>query len=257
MPGPAAAAVDRVLVVMPTYNEIENIDAIVPAVLGIAPELDLLIVDDSSPDGTGRRADELRAAEQRLHVLHRPGKAGLGPAYVAGLLWALNRGYGRAVQMDADFSHRPQDLPELLAASAAADVVVGSRNIPGGSVANWSLPRQLLSRFGSWYVRALLHIQVHDCTSGFRVLSRRALAAVDYPAINSNGYAFQIELLYAWQAAGMRLVEAPIVFPDRVRGSSKMSLAIAAEAALVVLRFKLGLSRPAVASSKESQSGAG
>lgn len=247
---------DRVLVVMPTYNERENIDAIVPAVLEIAPELDLLIVDDGSPDGTGRRAEELRAAQPRLHVLHRPRKEGLGPAYVEGLGWALDHRYGRAVQMDADFSHRPQDLSELLAA-ADADVVVGSRNVPGGSVADWSLPRRLLSRFGSWYVRTLLGIQVRDCTSGFRVLSRQALATVDYPAINSNGYAFQIELLHAWQAAGMRIVERPIVFPDRVRGSSKMSLAIAAEAALVVLRLRLGLSRPAVATSEESQTGAG
>lgn len=247
----------RVVVVMPTYNERENIEGIVTAVLAVSGEFDLLIVDDSSPDGTGRRADELGLEEPRLHVLHRPGKEGLGPAYVEGLQWALDHGYGRAVQMDADFSHRPQDLPRLLAASAEADVVVGSRNIPGGSVADWSLPRRLLSKFGSWYVRALLQVKVRDCTSGFRVLSRRALAAVDYPAITSNGYAFQIELLYAWQAAGMRIIERPIVFPDRVRGSSKMSLAIAAEAALVVLRFKLGFSRPAVAASKESQTGAG
>ena len=236
---------ERTLVVMLTFNERENLERMVPAVLEVDPELDLLIVDDSSPDGTGELAEALAATRPRVHVLHRAAKQGIGPAYVDGFRWALARDYGRMVQMDADFSHRPQDLPLLLEASGDAEVVVGSRRVPGGAVTGWSLLRSSLSAFGSVYARTLLGLPVHDCTSGFKVLRRRALEVIDLDHVHSNGYAFQIELLYAWWRAGLQLAEVPIVFPDRMAGRSKMSVRIAAEAALVVLGFRLGLLRAA------------
>jgi dolichol-phosphate mannosyltransferase len=241
---------ERTLVVMLTYNERENLEGIASAVLAVDPSLDLLVVDDSSPDGTGVLADALAAAEPRLRVLHRDVKQGIGPAYVAGFRWALEHDYGRVVQMDADFSHRPEDLPKLLAAAEGADVVVGSRRVEGGAVTDWSLLRRAVSSFGSVYARFLLRLPVHDCTSGFKVIRREALEAIDLAQMHANGYSFQIELLDAWFRTGLRIVEVPIVFPDRAAGRSKMSIRIAAEAALVVLAFRFGVLRPAGAQAR-------
>lgn len=228
----------RTLVVVPTYNERENLPLLVKELLSLPRPVDLLIVDDASPDGTGEIADRL-AEDPRVHVLHRTGKLGLGSAYVAGFRYALEHGYDCAVQMDADFSHRPVDLPKLLAAAETADVVVGSRNIAGGRTEGWPLSRQLLSRGGSLYARTLLRLPVHDCTGGFKCLRRSALQALDLDQLQTNGFGFQIEVNYRCSRAGLRFAEVPIVFPDRVRGASKMSRRIVAEAALMVLRLRL------------------
>jgi dolichol-phosphate mannosyltransferase len=226
---------------MPTYNEVENLPMIVEAVLAIDSGIDVLIVDDNSPDGTGRLADRLRDRDPRVKVMHRQGKRGLGTAYLDGFTFGLRRGYDFLVEMDADFSHRPEDLERMLhvAASGQADVVVGSRNVPGGKVIGWSPLRQLVSRGGSVYARWVLGLPVQDCTSGFKVFTREALEAIDLSLIRSNGYGFQVEVNHACDQAGLRIVEVPIVFPDRAQGSSKMSPAIALEAAAVVLGLRL------------------
>lgn len=229
------------IVIIPTYNERENLGPLIAAILAIVPAIHVLVVDDNSPDGTGRLADELAAAEPRVKVLHRAGKQGLGTAYVAGFEYALVHGYERVVEMDADFSHRPEDLPRLLDAAAGADVVIGSRNVPGGRTINWSPLRRLISKGGSHYARLVLGLPIHDCTSGFKCFRRAALAALDLGRLRSNGYAFQVEVNYACARAGLRLAEVPIVFPDRVRGASKMSAHIIWEAASLVLRLRLGL----------------
>jgi len=178
------------LVITPTYNELHNLEALVQQLLGVDSTLDVLVVDDNSPDGTGRLADTLAARSNRVHVIHRQGKLGLGTAYVAGFGYALRHGYQRVVEMDADFSHRPEDLPRLLAAADSADVVVGSRNVPGGQVRNWSPLRHAISKLGSRFARAVLGIPIHDCTSGFKVFRRETLERLDLQAIRSNGYAF-------------------------------------------------------------------
>lgn len=228
----------RTLVAILTYNERGNIERLAPQVLAVSPELDLLIVDDSSPDGTGEIVDALAAGEPRLHVVHRPAKLGVGSGYRFVFEWMLEHGYDWLVHMDADLSHRPEELHRLLDARGGADVVLGSRNIAGGSVADWSLRRRLLSRFGSFYVRSILGIPVHDCTTGYKCVSRQALAAIDRTRIRAGGYAIQVELLQAWVARGFRIVEVPITFPDRERGRSKMSWRIGLEAALVVLTIR-------------------
>lgn len=228
----------RSLVIVPTYNERENIGPFIGAVLAAAPTVDILIVDDNSPDGTGRIADEIAAREQRLEVLHRPGKAGLGTAYIAGFQHALAHGYERIVEMDADFSHRPEDLPKLLRAADGADLVIGSRAVPGGSVIGWSPLRHIISRGGSWYARLLLGLPVQDCTSGFKCFRREALAALDLRSVRSNGYAFQVELNYLCHRAGCRIAEVPITFPDRRVGHSKMSRRIVLEAATLVWQLR-------------------
>ena len=230
----------RSLVVVPTYNEGENLTPLLRAVLAVAPEADVLVVDDASPDGTGSLADALARETGRVRVLHRSGKQGLGTAYVAGFRYALARGYDRVVEMDADFSHRPADLPRLLAAAGAADVVVGSRNVPGGRIVGWSLLRHAISKGGSLYARLLLGLPLRDCTSGFKCFRREALEALDLDALKANGYAFQVEVNHACARAGLRFAEVPIVFPDRTRGRSKMSGRIALEAAWMVLRLRLG-----------------
>jgi dolichol-phosphate mannosyltransferase len=234
------------LVIVPTYNELPNLKALVQQLLAVDPTLDVLIVDDDSPDGTGRLADLLVAQSARVHVLHREGKLGLGTAYVAGFSYALRHGYDRVVEMDADFSHRPEDLPRLLAASEWADVVIGSRNVPGGQVRNWSPLRQTISKLGSRFARTVLRLPIHDCTSGFKVFRRETLERLDLPAIRSNGYAFQVEVNYACAASGQRFTEVPIIFPDRVRGASKMSWRIVVEALAMVLRLRLNITPAAV-----------
>ncbi len=226
------------LVIVPTYNEIANLKPLVTAILAVDPCVHVLVVDDGSPDGTGACADEIAARTPRVRVMHRPGKLGLGTAYIAGFRYALARGYDRIVQMDADFSHRPEDLPRLLRASAQADLVVGSRNVPGGRAEHWSLLRHAISRGGSLYARLLLGLPIKDCTSGFKCFRREALAAIDLDRVASNGYGFQVEMNYLCYRMGLRLIEVPIVFPDRVAGRSKMSGPIVGEAATVVWRLR-------------------
>jgi dolichol-phosphate mannosyltransferase len=241
----------RALIVIPTYNERESLPPLVRAVLAVAPEADVLVVDDASPDGTGSAADSLARELGRVHVLHRVGKRGLGPAYVDGFRYALARGYDRVVEMDADGSHRPVDLPRMLAAAGpgGADVVIGSRNVPGGRVVGWSPLRHLVSKGGSLYARLLLGLPVRDGTSGYKCIRRAALEALDLDRLRANGYAFQVEVNYALARAGMRFAEVPIVFPDRTQGRSKMSGRIALEAAWLVLALRLthlfDLRRPA------------
>jgi dolichol-phosphate mannosyltransferase len=221
---------EGVLVVIPTYNERENLPLIVGRTRAALPAAQLLVVDDASPDGTGELADELSGADPAVHVLHRPGKGGLGGAYLAGFGWALHRGFDAVVEMDADGSHSPEQLPALLAALAEADLVLGSRWIAGGEVRNWSTARQLLSRGGNTYARWMLGVPLYDITGGYRVFSRRVLEALPLTEVSSQGYCFQVDL--AWQAwrRGFRVVEVPITFVEREHGVSKMSRRIVAEA---------------------------
>ena len=236
----------RTLVIVPTYNERENLPRLLAKLLTVASEVDVLVVDDASPDGTGDVADDFAALTPRVRVLHRAGKLGLGTAYVAGFRYALAHDYEAVVEMDADFSHRPEDLPGLLAAADYADVVIGSRNIPGGRVVGWSPLRHVISRGGSLYARLLLGLPIRDCTGGFKCFRRRALEALDLRAVRSSGYGFQVEINYACHRAGMRFAEVPITFPDRERGKSKMSKRILVEAAGMVLKLRAGLMRPPI-----------
>ena len=246
----------RCLVILPTYNERENLPAIVPAVLEQGAHFDVLVVDDNSPDGTGQLADELAAASSRVTVLHRPGKAGLGKAYVAGFKWAIERGYDFVYEMDADFSHAPTDLNRLLAAAEQADLAIGSRWVPGGGTENWSWLRTLISRGGSIFSRTVLGLKVHDLTSGFKCFRRQVLESLNLDAIGSNGYAFQVEVNYICSLRGLRIVEVPILFVDRRVGQSKMSSAIVLEAMLMVLRYRLsGPPSERARSDSESRSG--
>jgi dolichol-phosphate mannosyltransferase len=230
--------------VLPTYNEAANLEAIVAAILEQLPaDRRLLIVDDSSPDGTGEIADRLGAADPDVEVLHRPGKQGLGPAYVAGFHRALAAGARLIAQMDADFSHDPADLPRLLAAAREADLVLGSRYVEGGGVAEWGPGRRLISRGGSAYARALLGLRVGDLTGGFKVFRRQVLETIDLETIPSLGYAFQIETTYRAVRAGFRVVEVPIVFRERRVGESKMTGSIVLEAALRVPAMRIARRR--------------
>jgi dolichol-phosphate mannosyltransferase len=229
------------LIVVPTYNERDNVRGVAERLLAGLPGAELLFVDDNSPDGTGALLDELAAAEPRIHVMHRAGKLGLGTAYVEGFGWGLARGYEFLFEMDADGSHDPQYLPAMLAlAEDGADVVVGSRYVPGGGTVNWGLGRRLLSRGGSLYARTILGIDVRDVTAGFICWRRAALEAIDLATIGSNGYSFQIEMKYRALKKGLRLVETPIVFVDRRVGQSKMSRTIFAEALLKVWALRFG-----------------
>ncbi|RMG18223.1 MAG: polyprenol monophosphomannose synthase [Deltaproteobacteria bacterium] len=232
----------RVLVIVPTYNEAENLEALAGAVFEVATRLpcalEILIVDDASPDGTGAIADRLAARDARVHVLHRPGKEGLGRAYLAGFDWALARNYDLVVQMDADFSHDPAHLPALLSAAQKADVVLGSRYVPGGGTVNWGLGRRLLSRGGSAYARAILRLPYRDLTGGYKVFRRAALEALSLSTVRSEGYAFQIELTLRAHRRGLRIRELPIVFEDRRVGQSKMSRRIVLEAVFLVWKLR-------------------
>ena len=227
---PRPGALDRVLVIIPTYEEAANLADIVDRTLHAVPGVELLVVDDASPDGTGAIADDLAAAHPSVHVVHRPSKRGLGPAYLAGFSWGLDRGYDVIVEMDADGSHQPEQLGRLLAALSEADLVIGARWVPGGQVQHWSPARRLLSRGGNRYVRILLGVPLHDATGGFRAFRASTLRALDLAGVASAGYCFQVDL--AWRAvlAGLRVVEVPITFVERERGASKMSRAIVGEA---------------------------
>lgn len=234
----------EVWLVLPTYNEAENLEPIVAAIRAALPSSrKLLIVDDASPDGTGRIADRLAADHADVAVSHRPRKDGIGPAYVAGFRRALDAGAELVVQMDADFSHDPGDLPRLLARAADADLVLGSRYVPGGGVEDWGPIRRLISRGGSAYARALLGVAVRDLTGGFKVFRRPVLEAIELATVPSHGYAFQVETTYRALRAGFRVVEVPIRFRDRRVGQSKMSGRIVLEAALRVPAMRLASRR--------------
>jgi dolichol-phosphate mannosyltransferase len=233
-----------VWVVLPTYNEASNLEAIVAATReALGARGQVLIVDDSSPDGTGQIADRLAAAHPDVSALHRPRKQGLGPAYVAGFRRALDAGAALIAQMDADFSHDPADLPRLLDASRNADLVLGSRYVGGGGVEEWGPLRRLISRGGCAYARAILGVDVHDLTGGFKVFRRQVLEAIDLPSISAFGYAFQVETTYRAIRAGFRVIEVPIVFRDRRVGESKMTRRIVLEAAWRVPAMRLPTGR--------------
>jgi dolichol-phosphate mannosyltransferase len=219
----------RVVMVIPTYNEAENLEWIVERVRTAHPALDVLVVDDESPDGTGQIADRIAAADAQVHVLHRAAKGGLGAAYLHGFAWALAEGYDVIGEMDADGSHQPEQLGRLLEALNAADLVIGSRWVPGGSVVNWPRQRELLSRGGNLYVRLLLGIRVRDATAGFRLFRRQTLEKIDLDQVRSTGYVFQTDLVARTLNAGLTVREVPIEFVERVRGDSKMSGAVATE----------------------------
>jgi dolichol-phosphate mannosyltransferase len=234
----------RTLVVVPTYDERGTITEVVHALRGLPDAPAVLVVDDASPDGTGQLADALAAADPGVEVLHRDRKAGLGPAYRAGLRWGLDRGYEVLVGMDADLSHDPLTLPRLLAATAAADLVIGSRYVPGGGVERWPARRLLLSTAGNRYVRAATGLPIRDATSGFRAFRRDVLTAIDIDALRSDGYAFQVETaLRAWRA-GFAVTEVPIRFVERREGASKLSRRVVVEAVWRVLRWAAGPRRP-------------
>jgi len=228
------------LIVVPTFNEAENIAGLVDAVRGSLSDAHLLVVDDASPDGTASVVRRLAAADPRVHLLERPRKLGLGSAYVAGFNWGLERGYQRFFEMDADFSHDPKYLPALGAAlDGGADVVVGSRNIEGGGVEGWGPLRHLLSKGGSFYSRVLLGSSVRDMTTGFKGYTRRALELIDLNGLRSNGYTFQVETTYRALVMGLSIVEIPILFVDRRVGKSKMSRRDVFEAVIGVCRMRL------------------
>ena len=220
----------HVAVIIPTYNERDNIDFIAARIRSAVPGADLLFVDDNSPDGTGKIADELAAADRHIQVLHRQAKAGLGAAYIAGFQWALDHGYDAVVEMDADGSHQPEELPRLLGALNDADLVLGSRWVPGGQTLNWPRSRQILSRAGNTYARVLLGIRLHDVTGGYRAYRAGTLRKIGLENVQSQGYCFQIDLALRALQAGVTVTEIPITFVERARGTSKMSNAIIGEA---------------------------
>lgn len=240
MAGQSQQAVGQgALIVTPTYNESENLRQFVHATLAAAPEAHLLVVDDASPDGTGVLADELASEDERIHVMHRASKQGLGTAYVQGFAWGLERDYRLFFEMDADLSHDPAHLAAFFEAfEHGADVVIGSRNIPGGRVEGWGLGRHVLSRGGSLYSRLILGVDVSDLTTGYKAYTRRALDALKLSEVRSNGYSFQVETTYRALLAGLNVREVPIVFVDRRVGQSKMNRRIFGEAVFMVLKLR-------------------
>ncbi|CAN5177313.1 polyprenol monophosphomannose synthase [soil metagenome] len=219
----------RIVMVVPTYNESDNLAWILGRLLNAQPGVDVLVVDDESPDGTGAIADDLAHADARVHVLHRSAKGGLGAAYLAGFAWALEQGYDVIGEMDADGSHQPEQLGRLLDVVGEADLVIGSRWVPGGAVVNWPVRRELLSRGGNLYVRLLLGIGVRDATAGFRLFRRATLEKIDLSQVRSTGYVFQTDLVWRTLHCGLVVREVPIEFVERVRGDSKMSGSVAGE----------------------------
>jgi len=227
------------LVIVPTYNEVESLPILVAQVLKVSPGVNILVVDDNSPDGTGELADKLASQDPRVHVLHRTEKNGLGPAYLAGFDWGLSRGYGYLVEMDADGSHRPEDLPKLLAAKEHADLVIGSRWVSGGKVENWPLHRIFISKAGNVYANLLLGAKIKDITAGFRVYKAALLQTLALDEVAAQGYSFQIEMAWRSRQIGAKIVEVPITFVERVHGASKMGLNIVTEALWMVTKWGL------------------
>lgn len=228
---------NKTLVVVPTYNERENLPPLAKRILALPAPVDLLVVDDNSPDGTGKIADELATQNPSVHVLHRAEKNGLGRAYIAGFKWALERGYELIMEMDGDFSHNPDDIPAFLEAVKGADLVIGSRYVNGIRIINWPLRRLMLSKGAANYVRVITGMPFTDPTGGFKCFRREALQAIDLDRIRSNGYSFQIEMTHKLWRQGMRIAEVPIIFTDRFHGRSKMSGHIVREALLMVWRL--------------------
>ncbi|MEU4202764.1 polyprenol monophosphomannose synthase [Streptomyces sp. NPDC045470] len=228
------------LVIIPTYNEAENIKPIVSRVRTSVPEAHILVADDNSPDGTGKIADELAAADDHVQVLHRKGKEGLGAAYLAGFRWGIEHGFGVLVEMDADGSHRPEELPRLLTALKGADLVLGSRWVPGGRVVNWPKHREYLSRGGSTYCRAMLDVPLRDVTGGYRAFRKETLEGLGLDEVSSQGYCFQVDLARRAVESGFHVVEVPITFVERERGDSKMSKDIVVEALWRVTGWGVG-----------------
>ncbi len=243
----------KTLIIIPTYNEIENLRPLLNEIFSYAPKTDVLIVDDNSPDGTGKLADEIHDENPHVHVLHRPGKLGLGTAYIAGFKYAVEHDYDAAFEMDADFSHDPRYLPNFLEAIEHADLVIGSRYIPGGGTPDWSLIRRLISGGGNIFARFILGIPVHDCTAGFRCYRREVLQSIDLDTVQSQGYAFQVELAYRVMQRGFKIVETPIIFVDRRVGKSKMSRKIVIEGFTYVLRARFS-KQPSIPTSPAEQS---
>jgi dolichol-phosphate mannosyltransferase len=236
---------NKALIIIPTYDEKENVGPISKAILAISPDVDILFVDSNSPDGTGRILDAMVAADSRISVIHQAGKSGLGRAYIEGFQWALKRTYEHIFEMDADFSHSPAEIPNFLNAAKEADLVLGSRYINGIRITNWPLNRLILSMGGALYVRLITGLPVEDPTGGFKCFRRRALEAIDLERVKSNGYSFQIELTHTVWTKGFRIKEIPITFEDRHSGYSKMSKKIFREALWMVwlLLFRNGLRR--------------
>jgi dolichol-phosphate mannosyltransferase len=231
----------RTLICMPTYNEAENLRPITQAIHAVVSDVHILVIDDNSPDGTGDIADEIAERDERVHVLHRTEKAGLGKAYIAGFKWALERDYDRIVEMDADFSHQPKYLPDMIGQLDHFDVVVGSRYVAGGGTEDWGVLRKIISRGGGMYSRTILGVDVQDLTAGFVAWRREVLESLDLEDVEASGYVFQIEMKYRAHKQGYKILEIPIVFPDRIAGESKMTPDIAAEALWRVwkIRFKV------------------
>ena len=236
---------EKVLIIIPTYNERDNITQIVPAVLAQDPSLEVLVVDDGSPDGTGKVVDAMAAADSRIHALHRKSKLGLGTAYLAGFKWALARDYAYVMEMDADFSHPVERIPDFLRTIQNADVVLGSRYLNGEvNVVNWPMSRLFLSYSANIYARGITGLPVFDATGGFKLFRRKVLESINLDDVKSNGYAFQIEMSFRAWKKGFRIIEVPIVFVDRTKGSSKMSKKIVREAVWMVWRLRWwGLTR--------------
>jgi dolichol-phosphate mannosyltransferase len=233
----------KTLIIIPTYNEVDNLRPLLKELFTYAPETDVLIVDDNSPDGTGQLADEIHNENPQVHVMHRAGKLGLGTAYIAGFKYAIEHGYDAAFEMDADFSHDPRYLPDFLNKIEQADLVIGSRYIPGGDTPNWSFSRRIISGGGNIFARFMLGLPIHDCTAGYRCYRREVLERIDLDTVESQGYAFQVEMAYRVRRQGFKIVETPIIFMDRRVGKSKMSRAIFLEALTYVVRTRLGLNK--------------
>ncbi|MEY2465911.1 MAG: dolichol-phosphate mannosyltransferase [Verrucomicrobiota bacterium] len=236
---------NKTLVVVPTYNERENLPPLTQRLLTLPAPVDLLVVDDNSPDGTGKIADDLAAQHPNIHVLHRPEKNGLGRAYISGFKWALERDYEFVFEMDGDFSHNPNDIPQFLEAAQDADLVLGSRYVNGIRIINWPLSRLMLSKSAATYVQLITGMPFTDPTGGYKCFRRRALQALNLDEVRSNGYSFQIELTHNIWRQGMKVVETPIIFTDRFQGHSKMSGHIVREALVMVWRlwFQNGMRR--------------
>ena len=232
----------KTLIIIPTYNEYDNLPPLLQEIFSFAPATDVLIVDDNSPDGTGKLADQLHVENPQVNVLHRAGKLGLGTAYIAGFKYAVEHGYDAAFEMDADFSHDPRYLPDFLKKIENADLVIGSRYIEGGDTPNWSLLRRFISGGGNIFARFMLGIPVHDCTAGYRCYRREVLESIELDTIEAQGYAFQVELAYRVYKHGFKIVETPIIFMDRRVGKSKMSRTIFLEGLTWVIRTRFGRS---------------